>query len=268
MKNYKNILDENHPWWFELSFAADEMAIIVRIAEKVAENLEVQKEENTPIVKKLKESRGLQNWSGDIQDNFGFENALTSRFSDKGLELVGRLPEGVHKKRQRGTALASSLHALFIFLSITDTDSSEILPQLLRVNIAIGNNKMGSFALGGFFSSAARKALSELASNDFKDITEAMTTAYTHMWGSPLEPYQNRFAAHLGYDWGGFIAICPGNACDIGPNHTSDPEGYGYQFGSHNVDSRLQQLTLLVSLCALHDKIRQFQRKNCEPTEG
>lgn len=50
---------------------------------------------------------------------------------------------------------------------------------------------------------------------------------------------------------------CPGNACGIHPViHWEEGEN-GYKFSCHNVDTPMQQLTLLAGLATLHDKARQ-----------
>jgi len=59
---------------------------------------------------------------------------------------------------------------------------------------------------------------------------------------------------------GGVVLDVPGNACGIynPPEHDYGlPRKEGCKFECHNVDSPMQQLTLLVGLAMLHDKARK-----------
>jgi hypothetical protein len=59
---------------------------------------------------------------------------------------------------------------------------------------------------------------------------------------------------------GGLCIDCPGDACGIHPDTYAEydiKEGRGYKFTCHNVDTPMQQITLIAGLAALHDCTRK-----------
>ena len=56
---------------------------------------------------------------------------------------------------------------------------------------------------------------------------------------------------------GRLIMNCPGDACGIHPENWYEENDKGYEFNCHNVDSPMQQITLLAGLAALHDEARR-----------
>lgn len=85
-----------------------------------------------------------------------------------------------------------------------------------------------------------------------------MQDVYTYMRGGKLWPFiQREFRVLLRRPkWVNFS--CPGNACGLDPEDYYEKSlDWGYQLVPHNVDSPLQQLTLLAGVAMLYQLARQ-----------
>ncbi len=85
-----------------------------------------------------------------------------------------------------------------------------------------------------------------------------MKIAYGWMFGERyLRIQETSFRAQVDGEKGWLNVQCPGSGCGLCPSHHGIERGRGYEFDSHNVDSPIQQLTLLAGLAALHDRARR-----------
>lgn len=134
----------------------------------------------------------------------------------------------------------------------THTDS----PQLLSVETMF-KEEMDGAALCGEYSAPLVDWLSSLGTirTELVEMVEAMKVAYTHM-ASSAHCSDFDFQAVVENNKGWLNVSCPGNRCGLNPGSDGWNHGEGYKFSSHNVDSPIQQLTLLAGLAALNDKAR------------
>ncbi len=167
---------------------------------------------------------------------------------------------GTGKESQIDWRLAYSISASFtVFTTLSkysEVETSCRLPQLLTFH-TITVRDMHSGSLGGDYSIPLVKWLSLLGRNaPLAGMIYAMKTSYQRMLGR-REYNDFDFQAYVANENGWLNVSCPGNACGIQPAYGHLREGEGYQFSCHNVDSPMQQLTLIAGLAALHEKARR-----------
>jgi len=129
--------------------------------------------------------------------------------------------------------------------------------QLLTVQ-TITVQSMHGGSLYGMFSIPLVRWLSRLPENThLKKVEDAMKAAHNRMLG--WRSYnRHEFRVRLQNEKGGLQMDCPGNACGLHPSdmfHSGFKEGY--DFSCHNVDTPMQQLTLIAGLAALCDLARK-----------
>ena len=155
--------------------------------------------------------------------------------------------------------LAETISASFTVLTKLlwncKTDTSAASPQLLTVDTTTREGMHGG-SLDGKISIPLRIWLSSFNSRtEIPEVVQAMITAYDQMLGlRDFHIFNFRFYVR---DNGKFIADCPGDACGIHPSNWYAEKGKGYEFSCHNVDTPMQQITLLSGLATLHDKARK-----------
>lgn len=138
-----------------------------------------------------------------------------------------------------------------------DEETNSASPQLLSVETMFKQDMHGS-SLWGKYSVPLVNWLGGLGRwkrTELLEMVRAMRIAYTHMAGRVYSDIA--FQAVVENNRGWLNVSCPGNACDLNPDSHEWKHGEGYEFSSHNVDSPIQQLTLLAGLAALHDWARK-----------
>jgi len=143
-----------------------------------------------------------------------------------------------------------------------ESETSAKIPQLLTLQ-TITMKDMHGAEIGGELSPFVLEWIIEKAEQKEKDefsiapVEEALRNTYKRMMGGS-SGYSERGIR----SWGrksGFIAIdCPGNATGIytdGSDISYRKKGEGCTLSSHNVDSPIQQITLIAGLAKLHDLV-------------
>lgn len=296
MKNFKWIIRENIPCWYELSWREKEPAIILRAHRDFVSTFPVLLEDN-PLVVHYTDKFKFKGFSGDLTKDFGFtEGVFRNQGENNGfVEYLVLIPEIKTKtnepcKECKGTgkdlfskefsredrdcahcngdgkevlnnwkpinAVSATFTHFFRFAHLSEKETSASLPQLMTMITETHSGKHGA-PISGEISIPLRNCLALLEDNvSLPEVTKATKAAYTRMFGGLHHLNEHYFRAHSRGN-GGFIIDCPGNACDLHPSEWNRPEGKGYQFGCHNVDNTAQQITLLAGLAALHDKARR-----------
>lgn len=161
---------------------------------------------------------------------------------------------------KEATAISASFTVLTKWLgSYCEIETSAPYPQLLTIQTITQQGQHGG-SLSGDISIPLRNWLDAFAANcrkqrSFPEMTSAMMTAYNRM--IRLRDYDRySFNAYIAKK-GMFIANCPGNACGLNPSDWYENKGHGFEFSCHNVDSPMQQITLLAALAVLHDIARK-----------
>jgi len=294
--NIKLLTRENIPCWYELSWRQKKPAIILKIHKDFIASIKpIRIREDAPIVKTLKEQFKFESFAGNFNGNYGFDNAFV-RVGKRGnfVEFVVKIPkvkkwtgeicgdcngsgkqkfldlrrdcfhcEGTGKECifdwQPAYAISASFTIFTTLARFPGIETSEPFPQLITVNTITGSDMHGG-SLGGEYSIPFVKWLTSLfGTNSVPEMVQAMKIAYNRMLG--LHKFdQFHFRASVDYENGWLNVSCPGNACGLNPVHGAEYDmkrGLGYEFDCHNVDTPIQQITLLAGLSALHDRARK-----------
>ena len=293
--NIKMITQESIPCWYELSWRGRKPAILLKVHKDFIASIKPISED-AYIVKSLKEEFKFKSFVGSFGGNFGFDNAFI-RAGEKGnfVEFVVKIPrvkkwtnekcsncqgsgkemfvgsrrdclycEGTGEERVFDWQPAYAISASFtVFTGLTrfpKIETSAPFPQLLTVKTITGREQHGG-SLGGEYSIPCVNWLASLFGTGpiIPEMISAMKIAYNRMLG--LRKFdQFHFHASVDYKGGWLNVSCPGNACGLNPVHGAGYDmdrGLGYKFDCHNVDTPMQQITLLASLAALHDRARK-----------
>ncbi len=162
-------------------------------------------------------------------------------------------------------AVALTLSHMFLFLDLDNESTPETervgsnRQQLMTFTTRCEHVVMGwGHIISGYAYPALRAWLSNRGirgDNDpLSSVRDAMKIAYVHLNPEHAELLVGMCDARL-HSSGRFLLECPGNACDVAiyPDNDFGPETDGpTQISCHNLDSAMQQLTLLVGLAALH----------------
>jgi hypothetical protein len=132
--------------------------------------------------------------------------------------------------------------------------------QILTLNLMVRLGQHGG-SLYGRYSPHFIKFLKSYGEDvDFELAKKAMKRVNRYMWQSrkPEDDHYDMFRMRAWQNLpGNLILDVPGDACGIHPSpFVHDiPDGEGDEFTCHNVDSSLQQLTLVTGLAAMCDMI-------------
>lgn len=297
MKDFKWIIRENIPCWYELSWQEKPLAIILRIHRDFIENFVAEMKtlpQDWPVVKSLMEEFKLTDFGGDFRQDIGFSKVFKHRGEKDGFtEFLVAIPKiekktdkkcpncnGLGKEKEpyereclwcKGTGkvyimdwrLARAVSASFtVFTSMLSVgfckkDTSAPFPQLLTVKTITGRDMHGG-SLSGEVSIPLRNWLASLKDGtNLLEVSQATKMTYGHMFVGGLRHFSEYYFRAYARENGGFIIDCPGDACGLHPSGWNRPEGQGYEFSCHNVDTPAQQITLLAGLAVLHEKARR-----------
>jgi hypothetical protein len=301
-RQFKTITRDSIPCWYELSWQEKEPAIILRVHQDFVESAPPIKQD-APIAIGLKKDFGFKKFTGSLNENFGFDDALEILSpKDEFTEFLIKIPEikkvtqkkcrscgGTGKDEfragekcltcdgkgrefdfdfEKAETISASLTVFFLLAMHPEKETSSPVPQLLTVQTTI-NRDIGGASLWGEYTLHLRKWLASLwqgGQTPILEMSRAMQTAYTKMFGPSDYIKDYAFRASVDYEWGWLNVDCPGDACGLNPGHDAEYDmkhGGGYKFTCHNVDNTGQQLTLLAGLAALHDLARK-EIKNYE----
>jgi hypothetical protein len=245
---------------YELSYRLDEHALLVRVHPIAWKGFEREDLMTTPIVShytKLLQAAFVPPVSNG---RWGFENVFTTEISsvDGWYEVKAKLRRIKDNNHNDQMALRASLDLLFTVLAIgigDKVDTSCSIPQLITVScmyVEVGMN-------GGSLSVEVSDKVAEWLHKQPHEkhcevIIETMKDAYFYMW--PGERKYSRFGA-LCRETGLIYLDVPDNACDLSPDIYCDRKIIeGYRLVPHNVDSGLQQLSILAGVFTLSELVR------------
>lgn len=181
-------------------------------------------------------------------------------FDDECHECGGRGVE-TSLEWKHAYAISASFTVFFMAASLwldKSKKSSCKLPQLILVDTVTLQDMHGG-SLGGTYSVPLVRWLSAFRPDtEMVEMAEAMKTAWRRMFGELRDYEEYSFWAKVAYKNGWLNVSCPGDACGLHPSDGNISEsGVGYEFSCHNVDTPMQQITLLSSLAALCTRARK-----------
>lgn len=211
-----------------------------------------------PLVSVLREELSLPKFIPPTEEQWGFGKILTCRQSALSGWILYQCPLpvvlgpqiGDEANWQEAFAVSATLQVLFraLVLEVLEGERDSLLPQLLFIDGMVARGGMHGGSLHATLCPPLCTWLSQQEDNsECPEIVEAMKRVFEHMSGRE----ESEFRAWLRQPkW--INLSCPGDACGL------DPDGYndlslerGYTLSPHNVDTPIQQFTLLSGLAVL-----------------
>lgn len=174
--------------------------------------------------------------------------------------LKGTRPQAENYWRDR-FALSATLYILSNIARIFDGKSDSTRPQLFYMDL-IAEKGLNGGALSVDLTRAFTKWISLQEEHPNRpDIAQPMRRAYEYLTGIDTERLYRVEAMFRKPYW--INLSVPGNACGLYPQShyfETDADGNpaikGYPLLSHNADSPVQQLALIMGIAAMHDEAR------------
>ncbi len=163
--------------------------------------------------------------------------------------------------------LSCSLSVILRMMEFAESSPNSLGLNQLAILISICRGDMGGFGLAATLSPIARNWIAANRSKSKEVAQLAMIATYRHMWPDYFEEDEDfRLHSFQVYDNSqggtGLVMDVPGNACGIYVDGSDLNKGPGWDIHSHNVDSPIQQLSLLSGLCAILRLVRESQLIN------
>ncbi len=185
-------------------------------------------------------------------------------------EEAGEIPEyfPLETNNEEAERIISTLDVLFLSVIFIGEEmrllreNKDGLSQLMLIEGLQGGGGMSSCGLWLVVSKKVCEWLSKNIENIAlrQEIRRVMIGCYEAMWQEPVSDFA-RHDFRVMIREGGLIHLsCPGDACGIDPESSvtmfKKDDGYGYKMSPHNIDCKLQLLTLLGGMAKLHDLAR------------
>ena len=256
------VTDKDIPAWYELDFQKDEF--VITINHEVFTYLKKTLCEPLPIADFMRQVLNLPKYYPPTLPKWGFWETISTRKNDDKVEMICKLPvvKSFHNlnkdyafSHNQSICISASLELLFKALNnikpITDAD----FPQILTIEMNLYADSSG-IGLSAGLSRQVGKWIGKMPhDSENKDIINAMLSAYTTMRASKRS-ILDRFSANLRHP-NRIDMMCPGDRCELNPDHQDVYNSKkGYELWPHNIDSCLQQLTLLAGLAKLYQLVK------------
>ena len=239
--------------WYELGLSKDGQAVQIRVHRAALQVLQNEPLGTAPLVSDaLKEEI---TFTEPYEGNCGFENAFKLASSNHPDWIVWEFALPKIQTDEHKTIYALRL-TIYMFLSVRlrdfESNTGWSKPQLINI-LAFETESCGrgSGGLGALLSETAVSWITDESNHvHFLEIAEAMKSAFLFMADGNLGR-SGRFGVDYSNSY--FTFTVSGDATYIN-GRVWDEE---CEVGSHNVDSTVQQFSLLCGLAALHDLIRK-----------
>lgn len=259
------IRDRNVARWYALSFKQGRPpAIEVAVWEPYIDRLCELFRKHRGITH-LMETWGFESFEPNLRQGFGFNGAMrTTRIRSGYVRLKAPLIHAEYATAVSFGVLLGTLswlhaHAEDLFVKEPAGDPDRLQLMTLECGV-VKERSMHAAPLGGWVSPAFADWVDRIHTERSRIpvIEEAMWRAWNAISAyrvrkergpNPFMGFSSRFGEN-----GSFFLSCLGNACDISTTEWWEREaGMGHELGCHNLDSPIQQLSLLAGLAALHD---------------
>ncbi len=252
---------ESIPAWYEIGIH-EKTTLIISIHPKALTLFDILKPDS-PIVAHFKKKFELPDFIMPPVERWGFGEVM-QRVADERGWTTYHCPLPVYKKlRQKensdwstAAAVRSTLCVLFGLLSFCpDEDTDYRVQQLIIVDNFLVENGLNGGSLTAILTPAMTPFLSNPDADSLKSIQKAMQTADEYMWQDRKrsELFTRDFRVFC-YEPTRIHFSVSGDACGLDPASNDGAyrdENRGYRLVPHNVDSGMQQLSLLMGLARL-----------------
>lgn len=159
--------------------------------------------------------------------------------------------------------LVCSLAVLMRTLEFAEAEPNQKSLQQLATHLMVCRAGMGGFGLAATLSPATRQWIASHRSQVEEVGRQTMIAVHEWMWPDYLSK-DREFRLHNFRVWdngqgNGFIMEIPGEGTSIYVDGMDVRNGPGWNLESHNVDSPVQQLSLLAGLCSILRMVRESQ---------
>lgn len=264
----KDIKNENFvSSWYELSIK-DEKTLLINIHTTAMTFLEEIIKSDTPIVESYVSKFSKFNSTSFIlpsrKKSWGFGEILApcESFDKDWVTYECLLPILLGKNgeciKTNVFALRATLSILFVVLKLFDVDTGCKRPQLMAIKGFRVDEDLSGGNISVMLTPKVSQWLSKQVDNSFlKEVEEVMLETYIYMLNKNKKHlFRSKFKVCCRQKWINFEV--PGNACGLDPENYSDEFlDTGYCLYSHNTDSSIQQLTLVIGLAKFQDLIRK-----------
>lgn len=284
----KMLIYENMRCWYEFLLEENPLRIGLRIHKEFIESNKIDFEK-APMIKHLAEKLRIAEFAGNFNNNIGFGGIL-KRIEEKDgfVKFMAEIPKiknstnkkcaeckGTGRRKydpdekclicngsgwklamnwEEARAISASFTVLTLWLRFCEIETSAPFFQLITIR-TITTEETNGGSLSGEISISMHNWLKSLGEHaDFIEAVQAMHAVYCQMFGL-REANRYEFSAYA--ENGGLIIRCPGDASGLSPNSRFPYNNEGYEFGSNNVDSAAQQITLLAAICVLWSKAKK-----------
>jgi len=161
--------------------------------------------------------------------------------------------------------LACSISVIAIALEYAKCESNPRSLQQLATHLLVCNGGMGGFGIAATLSPVARNWIATHRPETEATARTATIAVYEQMWPDYFRE-DKEFRLHDFRVWDngngtGLVIDIPGQACGLYVDGMDLDKGPGWSLDTHNVDSPIQQLSLLAGLCSILALVRQDQLK-------
>ena len=256
---------EDVPRWYALSYRPPTKTAppaILFLLRRGAREVIADGMQNVLSFESSAQEYGALLFERDITKGFGFDSVMHTEG-----EVNGYFTLAMPLERADGTVLyAESCSLLFRALNYARgmrKDSDAKRTQLLQVESSYSKEAHGFHGapMGGKSAPALRKWMERRypKRSHLRTVEEAMRDVYVHLndffrrEGMSKRSLEGSFGAYIGQK-GSFSLNTLGNACDVSTMDWWNVEdNRGHRLGCHNLDTTLQQVSLLAGFAALHD---------------
>lgn len=249
------------PAWYEIRIY-EKTTLVINIHPKALSLLDILKSDS-PIVKHYEKEFDLPNFIMPTAERWGFGEVI-QRVSDERGWTSYHCPLPVYKKigekertgKGTATAVRTTLSILFSLLDFCPEEDTEYrVSQLVIIDGFLVQNDLHGGSLSATITPAMTPFLSSPSVESLKSIQDSMRTADEYMWQEKKRKklFASDFRVHYQEPTKIHLTV-PGDACALDPAFGDyDGASYGYRLVPHNVDSGMQQLSLLMGLARLNE---------------
>ncbi len=256
--------NQDVPTRYKFEFNSDLAFFKFAFEPKAAEWLGQQLLNGHPQIKYLQDLLDTSPFASDMQRPWGYGSVLEYTGSYLGWLSCGvilplaipalRCKEDRKPDHKRLSDISVSLWLVFDLLNSSACPTRAMSKQMTAFNLC---TKPGAASIFATLSPWGTSRLDQLYQNDLDQIEHAMRSAFNRM--DPQLNKLERFNVMLQEK--GFIYLeVPGDACGLGTGFNQSNNN-GRTLTPHNVDSPIQQLSLLAGLATLDSILRTKSRQ-------
>lgn len=256
------IMQRDIPAWYELSMSGN--SLIIRVHKIAAKYVEEKLLSSLPIMKFFGEQPNVPDFIESKNDIWGFGEVIIRRKDTDDNWIIWECPLPIiHDSAnnyywERSYATSATLQMLFMTLTIVEEEINCEFPQLLMMSSMATTMTLHGGSLEVMLSSRICHWLNKHQRGASLTISQVMIEIHEYLWQEKLDEHTKQtFKAEISLPkWIHFN--CLGNSCGLDPkDYSTKSLDKGYELLPHNMDSALQQFTILSGIATLYQLARE-----------